>query len=113
MHYKKVIEAHRLFYGGFEYRAPYYDDYMQSKNWKEWTSDSVSIAEIEKLFHFIHKWDYHFKGKQKVFKRIYEYVYPIIKQLEHEKIEDSNLNDENLRKKIRYIFDRVAVSRNR
>lgn len=108
MHYKKLIEAHRLFYGGFEYRAPYYDDYMQSKNWKEWASDSVSIAEIEKLFHFIHKWDYHFKGKPEVFKKTYEYVYPIIEQLGHEKIEDSNLNDENLRRKIRYVFDRVA-----
>ena len=31
-HYTKLIKAHRLFYGGYEYRAPYYDDYMKRKN---------------------------------------------------------------------------------
>jgi hypothetical protein len=50
--YRKLIEAHRLFYGGYEHRAPDYDDYMKSKNWKEWASCSVSMAEIENLFSF-------------------------------------------------------------
>lgn len=108
MHYKKLIEAHRLFYGGYEYRAPYYDDYMESKNWKEWASGSVSIAEIEKLFSFIRKWDFHFKGKPDVFKKIYEWICPMIKELEHETIEDADLTDNKLRKKINEIFDRVA-----
>lgn len=108
MHYRKLIEAHRLFYGGWEYRAPYYDDYMKSKNWKEWSTGSLSITEIEKLFRFIRKWDYHFKGDPDIFRKIYEYTYPIIRQLEHEEIEDTDFTDEELKRKIRDIFDRVA-----
>jgi len=108
MHHKKLIEAHGLFYGGWEYRAPYYDDYMRNKNWEEWSSGSVSIGEIQKLFNFIRRWDYHFKGNPEVFKKIFEYVYPTIKQLQHKKIEDANLADEQLRRNIQEVFDRVA-----
>lgn len=108
MHYEKLIEAHRLFYGGWEYRAPYYDEYMESKNWEEWESSSVSLAEIEKLFSFIRKWDFHFKGDPEVFKKIYEWLHPFIKELKQERIEDANLTDNKLREKVKNIFDRVA-----
>ena len=64
MHFKKLIEAHRLFYGGYEHKAPFYDDYMRNKNWEEWSSHSVSIAEIEKLFRFVRSWD-RFSNKTK------------------------------------------------
>jgi hypothetical protein len=106
--YRKLIEAHRLFYGGYEHRAPDYDDYMKSKNWKEWASCSVSMAEIENLFSFIRKWDMHFKGKPNVFKKIYDGNCHIIKELEHERIEDANLTDKELRRRISDIFNRVA-----
>ena len=63
MNFEKLIEAHKLFYGGWEYRAPYYDEYMESKNWNDWKSSSVSTSEIEKLFSFIRKWDFHFHNR--------------------------------------------------
>lgn len=108
VHYKKLIEAHRLFYGGWEYRAPYYDDYMKRKNWEEWSSPSVSIVEIESLFRFIRSWDRFFQGDAKKFQEIYEEIHVFIKELEHDKIEDVDLTDEDLTKKIRDVFDKVA-----
>lgn len=108
MHYKKLIEAHKLFYGGFEHRAPFYDNYMENKNWEEWLSPSISITEIKKLFRFIRSWDRFFQGDEDKFKKIYEEIYPIIRELEHEKIEDLDLTDDRLKRKIRDVFDKVA-----
>lgn len=108
MHYKKLIKAHRLFYGGYEHRAPFYDDYMKRKNWKEWLSPSVSIAEIEKLFSFIRSWDRFFRGDEEKFRGIWEEIYSVIRELEHEKIEDVDLTNDELKRKIRDVFDKVA-----
>jgi len=108
VHYKKLVEAHKLFYGGWEYRAPYYDEYMESKNWNDWKSGSISTTEIEKLFSFIRRWDFHFQGDPEVFKKIYEWIYPQIKKLENEGIENVNLADKELRARIKDVFDRVA-----
>jgi len=108
VHYKKLTKAHRLFYGGYEYRAPYYDDYMKRKNWEEWSSPSVSMVEIESLFRFIRSWDRFFQGDAKKFQEIYEEIYVVIKELEHDRIEDADLADESLTKKIRDVFDKVA-----
>lgn len=108
LHYKKLIEAHKEFYGGGEPRARRYDEYMESKNWEEWSSNTVSIAEIEKLFHFVHSWDRFFQGDVKKLQMIYKEIRPIIKELENEKIEDVNFKDEELEKKIRNLFDKVA-----
>ncbi len=108
MHYKKLIEAHKLFYGGSEHRAPFYDDYMQSRNGGQWETGSVSIMEIEKLFNFILSWDCHFNGDSSRFKQIYEHVRPIIDQLRGIRVEDLELDDRGLRDRIRYVFDRIA-----
>lgn len=107
MHYEKLIEAHKAFYGGWEPRARYYDEYMESKNWEEWSSDTVSIAEIEKLFSFIRKWDRFFQGNVEEFQRIHKEIHPILKEFGREKIEDVNFNDE-VKEKIRHAFDKVA-----
>jgi len=106
MHYKKLLEAHKAFYllpGAYDY-----DNYMKSKDWKSWMNPILPIVEVIKLFDFVRKWDYHFKGDPEVFKKIYEEIYPILKELEHEKIEDADLTDEELKTKIRDVFDKVA-----
>jgi len=107
VHYKKLIEAHKLFYGGYEHRAPFYDNYMKSKKWEEWSSPSVSLDEIRKLFSFIRSWDRFFQGDEKKFQKIYKEIYPIIRELEHKNIENANFTDE-LKRKIRDVFDKVA-----
>jgi len=105
LHYLKLIKAHE-FYDNCEERAYLYDVYMHNRNGEEWRSGKVSIEEIEKLFHFVREWERHFRGDPKVFKKIYDGNYPIIKSFMKESIEDANL--EALRRKIRGLFDVVA-----
>lgn len=106
MHYKKLLEAHKAFYKE-ESRAYYYDEYMKCKDWKSWTS-SVPICEIMKLFGFILSWDPNFQGDLGKFKKIYEEIYPFIKELEHTKLQDVDFTDEDLKKKIQNTFDKMA-----
>lgn len=107
LHYEKLIEAHKAFYGGWEPRARCYDEYMESKDWEEWSSNTVSIAEIERLFRFIRKWDRFFQGNVEEFQRIHKEIRPILKEFEREKIEDVHFNDE-VKEKIRHVFNKVA-----
>ena len=53
LHHEKLIKAYRLFYGGYEHRAPYYDNYMRGKNPDDWSTPKVSLEEVSKLFRFI------------------------------------------------------------
>jgi hypothetical protein len=107
MHYKKLIKAHKLFYEE-ERRAFRYDEYMKNKNWKGWKFSSISKDEIRTLFDFIHKWDGHFQGNEERFQRIYKNIYPVIKELEYEKIESSDFTSDKLKLKIREVFDKIA-----
>lgn len=106
MHYRCLYVAHRAFYWA-EPRAHYYDEYMRHKDWEEWV-DSVPLDEIKKLFDFIRRWDYHFQGDQKRFQESYVEIFPIIKELEHMRLEDIDFEDRELRDKIEEIFDKVA-----
>lgn len=108
MNYKKLIEAHRIFYMDYGYGASFYDNYMESKNREIWSSPSLSKAEIKKLFKFIKKWDRFFQGDEEKFQRIYEEIYPTIKELENEEIEHVDLTDDELKRKIKFVFDKVA-----
>jgi len=108
MNYKKLIEAHRLFYTNYAYGASLYDDYMRSKNLEMWSSPTLPMTEIKKLFKFIKMWDCFFQGDEEKFQRIYEEIYPIIKELENEEIEHVDLTDDELTRKIRFVFDKVA-----
>jgi hypothetical protein len=107
MHYAKLIKADHLFYD-IEPRAHFYDDYMQERNNEEWQTGNVPLIEVSKLFKFVREWEYHFQGDPAVFKRIYDSNYEIIKSLSTETIEDADLDDPVLRRKVRYIFDRIA-----
>ena len=98
MHYKCLIIAHRAYYWA-EPRAYYYDWYMERKCWESW-GDSVPLDEVEKLFDFIIRWDYHFQRDPREFQRIYERISPIIKSLEHERLENADFTNEELLMKI-------------
>lgn len=106
MHYEKLMESHQLFYQ-HEPKAHHYDDYMSVKNRKKWT-DTVLLSEVKRLFRFIRKWDHHFRGEEEKFVNIYEKVYPSLKELEGEKIEDADFDDRELKSKVRNVFDHVA-----
>ena len=108
MHFEKLIEAHKAFYKG-EHRAKNYDRYMlEQKNWKKWETPLLPVDEIEKLFHFIRSWDRFFQGDPNVFQKIYEEIYSIIEKLKHERIEDVDFTNEELKTTIRDVFDKVA-----
>jgi hypothetical protein len=108
LNYGKLIEAHRAFYIG-ENRAKNYDKYMtEQKDWKAWLTPSISVTEAEKLFHFVRSWDRFFRGDSGIFQRIYQEIYPLIRDLGNERIESVNLNDAELKPRISDAFDRVA-----
>ena len=107
MHYKSLLIAHRAFYS-YEPRASKYDDYLRGKNWRNWESPEVPATEIENLFSFIRKWDYHFRGNPRVFKRAYARVYPIIRSLRRKNIAAVNLTSAFYKKEIPHVFDTVA-----
>jgi len=107
MYYEDLYITHKAFWKT-ERRAKHYDIYMRErKDWKKWL-DSVSIEEIEKLLKFIPKWDLHFRGKDPIrFYEIYNEILPIVKELEHEKLENVDFTTE-LIQKVQVIFDKVA-----
>jgi len=80
---------------------------MERKCWESW-GDSIPLDEVEKLFDFIIRWDYHFQGDPREFQRIYERISPIIKSLEHERLEDADFTNNELLMKIEKVFDDVA-----
>jgi len=106
LHYKKLLEAHIVFYE-VESRAFYYDEYMECKNWKSWTN-SVSICEVLKLFGFILGWEPKFEGDPWKFKGIYGQISPRIEELRDTRIEDANFAKEELKGKIQDVFNKVA-----
>jgi hypothetical protein len=79
----------------------------EAKDWKKWP-DAVSLQEIEKLLRFIPKWDGHFRGKDpEKFSNVYSAALPVIKELEHEKLETAKLDAEQLQK-ISKVFDALS-----
>lgn len=107
MHYKKLIEAHKLFYRG-EHRASNYDRYLEKKNWSLWRVPEVPIGEIAELFKFIKSWDRFFQGDEKKFKEIYAKIFPAIEELRSLNIEDADLTDREIASKIKDVFNKVA-----
>jgi len=106
VHYKCLWISHKAYYWA-EPKAHYYDLYMERKDWERW-GDSVPLDEVEKLFDFIIRWDYHFQGAPNEFQRIYGEISPIIKSLEHERLEDVDFTNDELVTKIEKVFDEVA-----
>jgi len=107
MHYKELLQAHKDFYKPENIRAHYYDEYMKGKDWQSWGS-TVPLCEVMKLFGFILGWEPEFQGDPGKFQQIYEEIYPVIKGLYQERIEDIDFSNEKLKQDIEQVFDKVA-----
>ena len=106
MHYKKLIEADRLYYE-VENRAFNYDGYLSQKDWDSWLKPNLPSFEVKKLFNFIRSWDRFFRGDPELFQKTYPQILAIIEKLKNERIENTEFTDE-LKKDIRDVFDLVA-----
>jgi hypothetical protein len=109
MNYKKLIKKHEIFKEK-ENRYWCYDVYMQNKS--ECWLNSANIPEIEimKLFWFIYSWDRNFRGNLRKFQKCYKEIYHDIKRLEHERLDQIDLNNENMQNCIENIFNKIASS---
>jgi hypothetical protein len=106
MDYKKLIEAHSLFYQ-VENRAFNYDGYLKCKKWASWNASELAVDEIKRLFSFIKSWDRFFQGDVDCFKEIYREIFSVLQSLKEERIENAQLTKETTIQ-IRDVFDKVA-----
>lgn len=82
-------------------------------NGRGWFKDKrLPEVEIMKLFWFVRTWDINFRGDFKQFQKIYGKIYPSIKLLKSQKIEDIDFNkktkDKKNKDRIMNIFDKVT-----
>lgn len=108
VHYLKLIEAHRDFYGNAYHKAYNYDEYFEDKCWETWENPHITVDEISKLFKFIKSWDRFFQGDVKKFQRIYAEIHPVLVEMWDLKIEEVGLEDKEFTVKIRDVFHKVA-----
>lgn len=106
MHYKQLLRAHEAYYT-YEPRAFNYDKYMKNKDWQSWIN-RVPSDEVRKLFDFIRSWDFHFQGDAGKSRQIYQEVYTMIQKLQQGRIEDVDFRDEEVKRNIHRVFDKVA-----
>ena len=106
MHYQDLLIAHKA-YHQLEKRSIYYNHYMEGRKLSEWET-SPSYCEIFKLFGFILSWDPYFQGDVEKFKKTYEKISPLLKELKHIRLEEADFNDKNLSFGIAYVFDEIA-----
>jgi hypothetical protein len=106
LHYRDLEITHRAFYM-IERRGVYYDNYLKSKDVKQWT-DSVSTNEVEKLLRFISSWDRFFIGGVEAFQQVYSEIYPELDFLKNESIESVDLNNSQIENALIHIFDKMA-----
>ena len=86
-----------------------YDIYMQNKSECWLKHANIPAAEIMKLFWFIHSWDPNFRGNLQKFQKCYKKIYTDIKGLEHESLDQIELDDEEMDNRIEKIFNEVAL----
>jgi len=108
-HYTELLNAHKIF-KSIESRWIFYDAYMQSRDSAALLqSGDMPVKEGLLLFGFIQSWDTNFQGDLAKFLRIYKEIFPVLKKIEHKKIEDINLNGE-VKDLIVEVFEKVARS---
>jgi len=83
MRYENLLLAHGAFYK-YENRAKFYDEYLRKKNDLKWLFPDLPDEEIDKLFEFIKRWDFHFRGNKNKFKEIYREIHPNLMELKDE-----------------------------
>lgn len=80
----------------------------EQKRWEMWSTPYIPLYEIEKLFRFIRSWDRFFQGEPRIFQKIFSEIFPIIEKMKHERIENADFNNNELKNAIKEIFDKTA-----
>jgi|GEM_PF-1196950 len=107
MRYQDLLLAHGAFYK-YEKRAKFYDEYLRKKNGSKWLSPDLPDEEVNKLFEFIKRWDYHFRGDEKKFKEIYHKIHHNLMELKDESFYTIDLSLKKTMLSIKRIFDLIA-----
>jgi len=106
-HYSDLLKAHKLYIRN-ESRWKFYDEYMKNKDSKAWfMSEEIPLKEALFLFGFINSWEPEFQGDLATFLRIYKSIFKLIKKIEHETIIEIDFNDNEIKKTISIIFDKI------
>jgi len=107
MRYPELLLAHGAFYK-FENRAKFYDEYLRRKNDSAWWSPNLPDEEIDKLFQFIKRWDFHFRGNERKFKELYREIHPSLMDLRDESFSTIDLSLEKNASNIKIAFNSMA-----
>ena len=107
MRFQDLLLAHGAFYK-HEKRARFYDEYLKSKNDQEWASPDLDEGEIDKLFKFIIRWDYHFRGSKSKFRETYCEIYPNFMDLRDESFYTIDLSNKKNVSNIKTAFNSMA-----
>lgn len=94
MNYQDIFLAHYAFYK-YENRAKYYDIFLNTKKEELWNTSNPPDTEISKLFKFIRRWDFHFRGEEQLFKEAYADVYEEINHLKDKTFSEIDLLERN------------------
>ncbi len=107
MKYPDLLLAHGAFYK-HEPRAKFYDEYLRKKNDQDWLSPNLPDEEIEKLFQFIKRWDFHFRGDEGKFKENYSQIHNRILELNDESFYTIDLSLQKNVSNITKVFNCMA-----
>ncbi len=106
-HYTDLIKAHRILMDE-EGRFKFYEAYMEARDPNAWLkSPEAPLKEALLLFGWVHSWDPNFEGDLVQFLRIYEEIFPLMKNIEHDTIVKVDFT-RDIKDSISVIFDRVA-----
>ncbi|MCK4583145.1 hypothetical protein KAU18_07505 [Candidatus Bathyarchaeota archaeon] len=107
MNFQDLLLAHGAFYK-HEKRAKFYDEYLKKKNDQKWASPELPDEEIDKLFKFIIRWDYHFRGNESKFKETYSEIFSHLMDLKDESFFTIDLSNEKNVSNIKIVFNSMA-----
>ena len=107
MRYQDLLLAHGAFYK-HEKRAKFYDEYLRNKKEQKWVSPDLADEEIDKLFKFIIRWDYHFRGNENKFKETYREIYSNLMDLKDESFFTIDLTNQENVSNIKTAFNSMA-----
>ena len=107
MKFQDLLLAHGAFYK-HEKRAKFYDEYLKKKNNPKWSSPELPDEEIDKLFQFIKRWDFHFRGDEGKFKENYSQIHNNILELKDESFYTIDLSLQKNVSNITKVFNSMA-----
>jgi len=111
MKYQDLIIAHSAF-DKYEKRAAAYDTFQRTKEKHLWNQPNVPMSEVNKLFKFIKRWDYHFRGEETLFQQAYSEVYEEINYLREKTFHEIDILERNNHVCIQNIINKFATINN-